>query len=334
MQDREDESAARAQARPRTQTHPTSAEARRAAAWARRLEVEAGWQREGGWRRRLWSRIRPDSSLRTQQAISAFFLVLGLRGRGRRNALDVEVRGHRLPVRRLPAAFEGYRILHLSDLHLDSLPEFPAYLADRISGLEYDACVVTGDLRYLKRGGSGPALDGFRLVRERIRGPIHMVLGNHDSAAMLEPLEALDVRVLVNEATVLERGGARVHLVGVDDPHWFRTHDLEAALDGVPESECRILLAHSPEIYREAEARGIDLLLCGHTHGGQIALPGGWTPFLNVRCLHRYAVRDWTFGRLRGYTTVGAGCSSIPLRFQVRPEVVVHRLEVDPRSEG
>jgi predicted MPP superfamily phosphohydrolase len=206
------------------------------------------------------------------------------------------------------------------------------HLAERIADLEYDACVVTGDLRYRKYGTIAPALDGFRVVRERMHGPVYAVLGNHDPAEMLAPLAALDVRVLVNEATVLEHAGAHVHLVGVDDPHWFRADDLEAALDGVPEDECRILLAHAPEIYEEAEARGVDLMLCGHTHGGQIALPGGWPPFLNVRCPRRFAVRAWRHGRLRGYTTVGAGCSSIPLRLQVRPEVVIHRLRPDGSS--
>ena len=248
---------------------------------------------------------------------------------------DTEIRHHDLPVPRLPAAFEGFRILHVGDLHVDALPEFPFHLAERIAGLEYDACCFTGDLRYRKHGSVGPALDGFRVVREQMRGPVYAVLGNHDTAEMRAPLEALDVRVLVNEATVLERRDARLHLVGVDDPHWFRADDLEAALDGVPADECRVLLAHAPEIYAEAEARGVDLVLCGHTHGGQIALPGGWAPFLNVRCPRRFATRAWRHGRLRGYTTVGAGCSSIPLRLQVRPEVVIHRLRAErPPPDG
>ena len=306
---------------------------RRAAAWARRLEVESGRREVRGWRRKVWARINPDSSHVTQGLLSAFFFVLGLRGRGRRNALDIEVREIDLPVPRLPRAFEGFRVLHLSDLHLDSVPEFPPHLAETLDGLEYDACFLTGDLRYRKVGSIQPALDAFRLVREKIHAPITMVLGNHDPSAMVEPLRAMDVRILVNEATCLERAGARVQLIGVDDPHWFQADDLEAALDGVPIEDCRILLAHAPEIYEEAEARGIDLLLCGHTHGGQIALPGGWAPYLNVRCPRRFATRAWQHGRLRGYTTVGAGFSSIPIRLQVRPEVVIHRLRVERPAE-
>lgn len=307
----------------------SDAEGRRRAAWARRLEVEAGRRTVQGLHRRIWARINPDSSRLTQRLVTGFFFLLGLKGRGRRNTLDIEVREHELFVPRLPAGFEGFRVLHLSDLHLDSIPEFPPALAETLDGLAYDACFLTGDLRYRKHGSIDPALEGFRSVRERIRAPITMVLGNHDPSAMVEPLRALGVHILVNEATVLEHGGDRVHLVGVDDPHWFQADDLEAALDGVPEHECRILLAHAPEIYEEAAERGIDLALCGHTHGGQIAFPGGWPPFLNVRCPRAYAIRDWRHGRLRGYTTVGAGFSSVPLRLQVRPEVVIHTLRAD-----
>lgn len=306
-----------------------TAESRRAAAWARRLEVEAGRREVRGWHQRVWARINPDSSRLTQRALSLMFFAMGLKGRGRRNTLDIEVRHHDLLVPHLPDAFEGYRVLHLSDLHLDSAPEFPPYLAETLDGLEYDACFLTGDLRYHKYGDVEPALAGFRLVREKIRAPITMVLGNHDPSAMVEPLRATGVRVLVNEATVLEHKGARVSLIGVDDPHWFRADDLVAALDGVPEDACRVLLAHTPEVYEEAARRGIDLVLCGHTHGGQIALPGGWPPFLNVRCPRRYAIRDWQHGRTRGYTTVGAGYSSIPIRLQVRPEVVIHHLRAE-----
>ena len=315
----------------RTPAAPPGAavEARREAAWARRLQIETGGQKPRGLHRKIWTRINPDSSPFTQKMLMAAFFVMGLRARGRRNTLDIEVREHELPVPRLPAGFDGFRILHLSDLHVDSIPEFPPALAGTLEGLAYDACFFTGDLRYRKHGSIEPALEGFRVVREAIHAPITMVLGNHDPSEIVEPLRTLGVRILINEATELKHGDARVHLVGVDDPHWFQADDLVAALDGVPDGECRILLAHAPELYEEAEARGIDLSLCGHTHGGQIALPGGWPPFLNTRCPRDLAIRDWQYGRMRGYTTVGAGFSSIPMRLQVRPEVVIHTLRAD-----
>lgn len=300
-------------------------QSRRAAAWARRLEIEAG-RRPGGFRQRLRSAIDPDRSRVTRGLIEGAFFLLGLKGPGRRTALDLDVRDHEMPIDRLPDAFADYGLLHLSDLHLDCLPELPSALAEAVAPLRYDACVLTGDFPYRKHGALEPALAGLRIVREALHGDVFAVLGNHDPAALRDRLEALDIRVLVNESLPLERGGDRIYLLGVDDPRWYRTDDLEAALDRVPDDACRILLAHSPEIYEEAEARGIQLLLCGHTHGGQVALPGGTPLIVNARCPRRLAVRDWTWGNLRGYTSVGIGSTTTPVRIHVRPEVVVHRL--------
>jgi len=151
-------------------------------------------------------------------------------------------------------------------------------------------------------------------------------LGNHDSIRMLPALEAMGIRMLVNEWTSLERDGERIVMVGVDDANTYAGADLAQATAGMPRDQFSVLLTHTPEIYREAEAAGFDLLLAGHTHGGQICLPGGWPPLLSAKMPRRYGSGAWRYGRMAGYTTTGVGCSGVDVRFNCQPEVTLHRL--------
>ncbi|MCC7414159.1 MAG: metallophosphoesterase family protein [Gammaproteobacteria bacterium] len=258
--------------------------------------------------------------------IRSLLRLLLLHERGRRNALDLRVRRNELRIAGLPRAFAGYTILHASDLHLDMSERFPTVLAEHLRGLEYDIAVLTGDFRARTYGAIEPALAGMRVLRPSIHAPVYAVLGNHDSIRMVTGLEALDVRVLLNEHVTLERGGARIHLAGIDDPHYYRADNLEKAADPLPAGECAILLAHSPEIYRQAAHAGFAAMLCGHTHGGQICLPGGIPLLLNANCPRRYCAGGWSYGALRGYTSVGAGVSVVDVRINCPPEVVLHRL--------
>src|SRR4029079_2861599 len=99
--------------------------------------------------------------------------------------------------------------------------------------------------------------------------------------------------------------------------------DLDAALSGVPEDACKVLLVHSPEVIARAAERGVDLYLCGHTHGGQVCLPGLGPVVLNANCARRYARGTWRYGSMQGYTSSGLGTSCVPVRFFCPPEVAV-----------
>jgi hypothetical protein len=250
----------------------------------------------------------------------------GLYRRGLANAEKVIVRENRLESARLPDAFHGYTILHLSDLHVDLCPGAMARLRDLIGGLSYDLCVLTGDYRGATRGPFDAALAGLATLREAITAPILAVLGNHDSIRMAPGLEALDMKVLLNERETIERAGARIHVAGVDDPHYFRADDLETALSGAPHEEFSVLLSHTPEIYERAAQAGIDLLLAGHTHGGQICLPGGIPVTLDSTLPRAYGAGAWRYEAMHGYTSVGAGSSVLPVRFNCPPEITLHRL--------
>jgi predicted MPP superfamily phosphohydrolase len=258
----------------------------------------------------------------------------GLAGRGRANVVNFAVRENRLLLPNLPEAFEGYTLLHLSDLHFDSLPEFPERLAQRVSGLEYDLCVLTGDYRFLTYGPHEAAMQGLARLCEVLQRDVYAVLGNHDSIVMARPIEALGVQLLMNESVPLKRGNSTVYLAGIDDPHYFAADNLAQAYEGIPDETVSILLAHSPEIYRRAAYVGFDVMLCGHTHGGQIRLPG--TPALTYNsAAPRYTGEgDWTFDLMQGYTSAGTGSSIFPARFNCPPEITLHRLTRGPSEQS
>ncbi len=143
---------------------------------------------------------------------------------------------------------------------------------------------------------------------------------------MVPGLEAMGIAVLLNESAAVRRGEAEIRMVGVDDPHYFQADDVEQAMKGVATDTVAILLAHTPEIYAQAAEAGCEVLLCGHTHGGQIRLPGGIPILVNADCPRRLCAGSWRFGALQGYTSVGAGSSILDVRFNCPPEVTLHRL--------
>jgi hypothetical protein len=251
---------------------------------------------------------------------------VGLHGRGRRNALRIQLRRQDVALAGLAAQLDGYTLLHLSDLHLDMSAAYVARLCKRVQGLQYDACVLTGDFRYRTFGPHGPALDALAELRPHLRGPLFAVLGNHDTIRMVPRIEALGIRVLMNESVRIERDGGALHLAGIDDAHYYRTHNLHRAAQEIPADACAVLLSHTPEPYRHAAHAGFGLMLCGHTHGGQICLPGGVPVLTDSDAPREFAKGAWRFREMAGYTSVGCGSSIVDVRLNCLPEVTLHRL--------
>jgi hypothetical protein len=144
---------------------------------------------------------------------------------------------------------------------------------------------------------------------------------------MVPRLEAMGVHVLVNECATIERGGQSIYLAGVDDAHFYRADNIEKAVAAIPPDVFSILLTHTPEIYRQAAHAEFDLLLSGHTHGGQICLPGGIPITLDSVLPRRLGKGAWKHHGMQGYTSVGAGSSVVPVRFNCPPEITLHVLE-------
>lgn len=252
--------------------------------------------------------------------------LMGLLGRGRRNVLNIQIRENAVWLNRLPAAFDGFTLLHLSDLHIDMGQEYLNRLVARVQGLTYDICVLTGDFRFRTFGPYAPTLEALATLRPHLGERVYAVLGNHDTIRMVPGMEALGIRVLMNESVLLERGGETLALVGIDDAHYFRTHNFHKAMTDVAPDSCTVLLSHTPETYRHAAHTDFSLMLCGHTHGGQICLPGG-IPILTDSDAPRSIARGaWQHHSMQGYTSVGCGASIVDVRLNCPPEITLHRL--------
>ena len=128
------------------------------------------------------------------------------------------------------------------------------------------------------------------------------------------------------KSETIERNHQRIYLAGIDDAHFYRADNIEKAATGIPSNEFSILLSHTPEIYRQAALADFNILLSGHTHGGQICFPGR-IPITLHSVLPRYmGSGPWKYRGMIGYTSVGAGSSLVPVRFNCPPEITLHRL--------
>ena len=272
--------------------------------------------------------FHPENLALSRHLIKAVLVSTGLYRRGLENARAVRVTHNPVASARLPTPFDGFTLLHLSDLHLDLSEDITQRVLALVEGCSYDVCVLTGDYR---AGTSGPydaALTGMKRLRQVLRGPVFAVLGNHDSVAMLPGIESLGIRVLMNEFERVEHNGAYIIIAGVDDAHFFRADDVEKAASGRGQADYSILLSHTPEIYGRAVQAGFDLMLSGHTHGGQICLPGQVPLTLDSDLPRRFGAGAWQYKGMTGYTSRGASCSIIPVRFNCPPEITLHTLRV------
>ena len=249
-----------------------------------------------------------------------------------RNSTSYRIVEHSVPLPHLPEAFNGFRILHLSDLHIEGMIDKGQSLQTTLSTLQYDLCVLTGDFRFRTYGSYDKTLRLMENLVKTIHAPFGVtgILGNHDWLEMVPGLEQCGIRMLLNEAQALEKGSEAIWLLGLDDVHYYETGDLDKAVGAAPTDTVRILLVHSPEIIPEAFTAGMDLYLCGHSHGGQICLPGGKPIITHCRCPRSYKAGPWQHESMRGYTSRGVGTSLFPIRLFCQPEIIIHTLHKAP----
>ncbi|MGH9652020.1 MAG: metallophosphoesterase [Bryobacteraceae bacterium] len=272
---------------------------------------------------------------RTERLFLKPLLKLGLKAsglypRGAANALQPVVRSLRLECPGLPAAFHGYRILQISDLHIDGVDGLAEIVAEKLAGIRADLCVLTGDYRFHNEGSCERVYPRLKRILSSIRAEqgIYAILGNHDASEIAFRLEEMGVSMLVNEAAPVCKKNETIWLAGVDDPYDYRCDDLAAALDAIPPGGFKVLLAHTPALYRTAAAAGVDLYLCGHTHAGQICFPLVGALFHHVNAPRAHTGGYWHYGRMHGYTSAGAGSSGLPVRFNCPPEITLFELLV------
>lgn len=249
---------------------------------------------------------------------------LGFTGYGFANALDLPgIRRQRLVLPDLPNAWDGLKILQISDVHAGPYMDANrmARLRDMAHRLDPDLIVFTGDQMDRRPSDADLFAEGF----SGISAPMGVwgVLGNHDH--FIEPgrsewaLEAAGIHPLVNSAVTFERSGASLALVGVED---LQARDGRApdfsVLERYPTS-FRICLCHQPQGWRDAAAAGAHLTISGHTHGGQIALTGR---NLNVaRFSTRYIAGPYRRDEAFLYVSRGVGVGAVPVRVGAPPEI-------------
>ncbi|MFN4258598.1 MAG: phosphodiesterase YaeI [Gemmataceae bacterium] len=247
----------------------------------------------------------------------------------------LELNYHQLPIADLPTSFHGFRIAQLSDFHC-SRQVTPAYLRQAVELTQAqnpDLIVLTGD--FIHRGYK--YIEPMADVLGNLTAPqgVYAVLGNHDFSvrnalgfrryrhlhrAVADALIARGIRVLRNESVELVRAAARLYLTGVEDL-WSRVCDPHSALNGLAPDVPRIVLAHNPRTIELLNGQRCDLMLSGHTHGGQIHLPGIGRPTLGKHG-RRFAAGLYQHHNSYLYVNKGVGFG-FRFRFGVRPEVAV-----------
>jgi uncharacterized protein len=242
---------------------------------------------------------------------------------------DPEITEQDIWLRRLSPAHEGLRIVHLTDIHhsLFTPLEFVERAVHLANELDPDLVALTGDYVTLSPAYIWPMARALGKLRARYG--VYAVLGNHDFQVdpdeITRALRAQRVRVLRNAHHRVREHGAALWIVGVDDL-WWRADDWSAALHTVPHRDPKILLCHNPLGIHRAVAHGVDLVLAGHTHGGQVRLPVVGSLRGKSKLGERF-VEGWN--RLDGtqiYVNRGIGKVLIPLRFNCPPEIACLRL--------
>lgn len=269
------------------------------------------------------------SFLSNQVFLTWFFKLTGLYTKGTRNALDIKIEEKTFFFTELPASFDGFRVLFLADLHLDGLDELAQKATAMVNAIDVDLCCIGGDIRMKTYGQRGECMKKLQsLVRcVQTKSRILGVLGNHDCIEMLPECEEAGVVMLVNDSWFFEKDGARIWVMGVDDPHYYRLHDAKQAAQGIPAADFSIFLAHSPEALADAAGVNASLYLCGHTHGGQICWSNGTPILTNSRAPRHTAVGEWQYQNMLGYTSRGLAPSSIPVRFNCPGEITIITLK-------
>jgi hypothetical protein len=243
---------------------------------------------------------------------------------------------YRVPVPNLPEAFSGFRIVHLTDLHYGFLMPLTLieHIVERANRLAPDVIVCTGD--YVHEKNSSNQIDAIWPVLGKLKANsgVYSVLGNHDHWAGTARSDYWLKRTgqdLRHKVARIERNGQFLSLAGAGDL-WQDHRNLDNLLRAVPDSECRIVLAHNPDTADTKYSARVDLMLCGHTHGGQINIPFIGRPVLPVKN------KNYTSGlksSRRGrpvFISRGIGWTIYPVRFNCYPEIAV--LELFPENSA
>ncbi|KUO60449.1 MAG: metallophosphoesterase [Gracilibacter sp. BRH_c7a] len=239
---------------------------------------------------------------------------------------SIAIKQYTVTINNLPKDFEGFTILHLTDLHAKEYGYDQNRLLGLINSQKFDMVALTGDFIDKNNINGEPLLS---LVRGLISKPIFFVPGNHEWSTEFGIRASLDnygVRVLENKKYKYSKGNSHIWITGVDDPY-LRRDKLDEALYGISDSQPKVLLAHAPNIFPSAAKQDVGLVLVGHTHGGQVRLPiVGAIVAPGQGLFPKYDYGLFTSGSTKMIINGGLGESVLPIRFYNRPEIVLVKL--------
>ncbi len=239
---------------------------------------------------------------------------------------DLKIERVTVTVPRLPASFRGTTVAFLSDIHYGPYLT-PEYLADVVRTtllLSPDLIVHGGDYSLRESKYVTPCFEALA----NLSAPLgqYGVLGNHDYRHGLDQTKAgmrsAGIEELTNRGVWLTRGGERMLLAGVDD-FWYGKPDLRKALEGAQPTDACVLLCHNPDFAESISDRRVGLVLSGHTHGGQVRVPGYGSPVVPSRYGQKYARGLVEAPATQVYVSPGVGMSGLPVRANCRPEITL-----------
>lgn len=258
------------------------------------------------------------------------------------DSFRLEIKEYTCESPEVPVAFDGMRVVFVTDIHRGPFrsQDSVGRLVDRINGLDGDLILLGGDYVY---GGPKHEASCFAELT-RLRAPLgrYAVLGNHDYGTRDSPdsgpAKAIDaaarvgIPLLRNQAVWLEKDGQRIRLGGVED-YSAATPRLAPIVDGTAPGDFVLLLSHNPDYSEELPPGIVDLVLSGHTHGGQVSLFGPWAPVVNSEHGQKYRTGVVENGVTTVIVSNGIGTSTlVPLRLYAPPQVVLLTLRHGPSA--
>ncbi len=274
--------------------------------------------------------------LRQLRPLLAIPIVLGVVGLcyayGRFIEVDwLRIKHVDVPIRNLPAEFEGFKIVHLSDLHIDEIGKREKKLPEMVNAVGADAIFLTGDYTNTAAGDKNAAVV---VSQFEARHGIWGVMGNWDSRKMADALEEVGVEMLMGEVDTIEVDGSALGIIGLrlEDALPFYSVEQQSKIiaglkEQLPEGAPVILLEHLPRVIRAAKEQDIDLVLAGHTHGGQVRIPFG-PAIITLSDLGVWISKglyefDDTYLHINPGIGLEPGPDWIQVRFWCRPEITV-----------
>ncbi len=236
-----------------------------------------------------------------------------------------------LDVEDLPVEWEDATIVHLTDFHSRGFDGRERKVLKILDKLNPDFIFITGDIVDWSTKDLESCQEFWKEICKNREGKVFGVLGNHDHRnvkfhKLPKVLEESGIEILYNESIIIEHNQKPIYLIGVDDPH-LGYDDLEKAMEQVDGNFFKILLAHSPEIFRKVKDKNIDVVLVGHTHGCQMNIPFLRNYFLPLNYDKQYKRGIFKQDNTYMYVNRGIGTTALPIRLNALPEVALIRLK-------